>query len=125
MAEMPSDRETKEFCATKVMGWTLEEWEDDGFDHPDAVWRTGAHGLRSIGWDPLTSIADAFEVIAAVSGKLKTFRRFEVHVLTDCVCAMIATGTGDVDEQYPFQAEAKEAPRAITLAAYRAMGGQE
>jgi hypothetical protein len=65
-------------------------------------------------WAPHESIADAWMIVEALKNR---FRRVEVHCVGGEFHCMVAAGTSEVDEHYPFCREAQTAPEAICLAA--------
>lgn len=81
----------------------------------------GTYPLRICGesstsrlWNPTENISDAWMIV----GKLQErFRRVEVHMVEGEAHVMLAAGTSEADENYPFTAEASTAPLAICLAA--------
>lgn len=121
MPEM-TDREMVTAIAAKVMGWKIKTTSHEGNIYAWAAPINGEIKYLSTAyvpcWNPLGSIADAWEVVEAMR---KRFRRVEVHLLNECngggaVC-LIEGGTSEVDEHYIADAEADSAPRAICLAA--------
>lgn len=72
--------------------------------------------------DYLTDPVASQGLKAAAKHKIDNFRRLEIHILPDIVAVMIATGTSDIDECYPFIAEDESEMRATALAIACALG---
>ncbi len=125
---MPSDREIVRWVAEKVMGWQVFKsgrgswWARDKADTYEErdIMLESLHPWDEMPiWDPLTSIADAFEVQAAILAQGPKIRREYTRALN-----LIAWDPADAQDGRDW-AMISATARQRTLAAYRAMGGQE
>lgn len=120
-----TDTELDVALAERVMGWRVAQsgrgstvaFTRDEFEHEQIL--ATDHPWETVTWSPRTSLSDAWMLVEALR---KRFRGVEVLGRKDGYCCLIEAGTNDVDEHYVGEADADSAPRAICLAAARAVG---
>ncbi len=126
---MPSDREIVRFVAAHAMKLVLQP-PSKCFPDDDLWFDTNGRAFNSSAFRPLTSIADAFELVARIREIVPKQKQTQTYAFQLCRTGVpgewscsFTINDGDFSTQ--AMAEADDAPRAITLAAYRAMGGTE
>ncbi len=118
MSPRAIDSAVAEYC----MGWSKEidaDMEFSGPHSPEYFWPEAKHGIcPSFSTDPAASK----QLREKMPSLVPMFRRLEIHIVPDGVYVMIATGTSEVDENYPIVVDGKTVESTLCLAALTAVG---
>jgi hypothetical protein len=113
----PAHAEIIRLSAERVMGWTSWKSPMAGPNDPDDCWATGndeSPSWRKSGWNPLTSISDAWMLVEKLRGPANWSA---LHVNSASFCMEFSMGKTGI-----ANCHSESAPRAITYAALRACG---
>ena len=120
-----TNRELDALVAEKVMGWRLLQWidevaEDETWQNDDGWYWDGRGGdYQAYEWEPTTNISDAWLVVEKLINNDKR-DTVEVSIMVDGTGALVNfyRESGDACPQV----SADTAPKAICLAALKAVG---